>query len=954
MVRRAPTAQAWLLVTGLLFVLVAGCSFELPSEIPCESNLNCPYSAYCSIAGSSCPSTAGVCLPLPESCVADFQCPIHHLCIEDESTGLATCKRTLDPTAPGNQPAIAGSSTEESCDDNQDNDCDGQVDCEDEDCSGTDLCGDDDDDTSDPLQVNCTNFCLLYQETCLPDGDPSRWDPDQCHEGCQTMLDWAGLEVGQPGTLEGNTLSCRMGWLGPDGESTGEPLDARCSFGGLLGGRSSIGYPCADRNPEERLKLSWPYCVLGAGSCAIMEQEGGDETGWLGLFSDFQECLDVAGGLPRAEQDPPPGTDVGNSLECRLGRLELAIFEQDVADEDRPALCGQGLPESNYCTDPNSWSVYEGPVTDVNGITLPWVQAMDLIGDTLGQGAPHIYDVTSIPFGLQVWAVGEGGLIVHSNDGGQSWTVQGTPTVTGTLYGIDMLPSGHGWAVGAPGPDSDSIILHTENWGHDWSRQSTETNDPTFYDVVASSSNYAVVYGGQGSANIYVTIDGGGSWTSLPIVGGAGVLKSACRYQDEDIVRARAVGNGGTVMYSLDGAPTLESFPDPDVGLWGIGCNTYGSMVIAVGSSQQVFHAVSPGSWSQGDIGVAGSSGTVYDVHVHEGAPGNFDSPVAWAVGGNAAGGFISYTAVSDPSEPWQQQSIPSSPVLRGITCMDPDSCWAVGEDGLMMSTGLDSLPETDLDGDGFAAQDDCDDSNPAVNPGAQEICDDLIDNDCDGFIDPDGCEHSGDDDDGAGDDDDDASLPAEVVCDDGLDNDNDGWADCNDQDCITWPHCNTCSAYCAARQSHCSPAAALCASDCGNALLDGLMSAGTPGATSGGSLACRIYHTVGSTNADHCDHGNRFGGSVASGFACSDTLVEPYCSLAQAYCDGDNQLFTTLASCTGAAQLYDFDGTLGSTSGNTIQCRLYHLEVAAISDPEIHCPHASPGGGGVCSSSAR
>jgi hypothetical protein len=52
-----------------------------------------------------------------------------------------------------------------------------------------------------------------------------------------------------------------------------------------------------------------------------------------------------------------------------------------------------------------------------------------------------------------------------------------------------------------------------------------------------------------------------------------------------------------------------------------------------------------------------------------------------------------------------------------------------------------------DLDGDGWgnpASQDcpqpqlDCDDSNPAVNPAAAEVCDNGIDDDCDGFVDGD------------------------------------------------------------------------------------------------------------------------------------------------------------------------------------------------------------------------
>ncbi len=40
----------------------------------------------------------------------------------------------------------------------------------------------------------------------------------------------------------------------------------------------------------------------------------------------------------------------------------------------------------------------------------------------------------------------------------------------------------------------------------------------------------------------------------------------------------------------------------------------------------------------------------------------------------------------------------------------------------------------TDADGDGYAVSEDCDDTDPAINPGADELCDDL-DNDCSGTI---------------------------------------------------------------------------------------------------------------------------------------------------------------------------------------------------------------------------
>jgi hypothetical protein len=55
------------------------------------------------------------------------------------------------------------------------------------------------------------------------------------------------------------------------------------------------------------------------------------------------------------------------------------------------------------------------------------------------------------------------------------------------------------------------------------------------------------------------------------------------------------------------------------------------------------------------------------------------------------------------------------------------------------------AAPKCDVDGDGYlktggaCGGDDCDDGNPAVNPGAAEVCGDAIDNDCNGFVDE-GC----------------------------------------------------------------------------------------------------------------------------------------------------------------------------------------------------------------------
>jgi len=46
---------------------------------------------------------------------------------------------------------------------------------------------------------------------------------------------------------------------------------------------------------------------------------------------------------------------------------------------------------------------------------------------------------------------------------------------------------------------------------------------------------------------------------------------------------------------------------------------------------------------------------------------------------------------------------------------------------------------DCDQDGDGVPAGDDCDDANPAAFPGAVEVCNDGVDNDCDALVDE-GC----------------------------------------------------------------------------------------------------------------------------------------------------------------------------------------------------------------------
>ena len=67
--------------------------------------------------------------------------------------------------------------------------------------------------------------------------------------------------------------------------------------------------------------------------------------------------------------------------------------------------------------------------------------------------------------------------------------------------------------------------------------------------------------------------------------------------------------------------------------------------------------------------------------------------------------------------------------------CADDDD--SGGDDDDSAQGDDDDSAPVDEDGDGFAEGADCDDSDPAVHPGAKQACDGVADNDCDGIPDP-------------------------------------------------------------------------------------------------------------------------------------------------------------------------------------------------------------------------
>lgn len=76
------------------------------------------------------------------------------------------------------------------------------------------------------------------------------------------------------------------------------------------------------------------------------------------------------------------------------------------------------------------------------------------------------------------------------------------------------------------------------------------------------------------------------------------------------------------------------------------------------------------------------------------------------------------------------------------------------------------------------------------------------------------------------------------------------------------------------------------------------------------------------------------------------------YCTTIMANCTGSNQQYTTLANCMASCMAMPV-GTSSDSSGDTLGCRINHATFAKM-DPVTHCPHAGPGGAGVCGTNCQ
>ena len=244
--------------------------------------------------------------------------------------------------------------------------------------------------------------------------------------------------------------------------------------------------------------------------------------------------------------------------------------------------------------------------------------------------------------GTRVFAVGERGHILHSDDSGRTWTQSRVPA-SATLTAVSFADDKHGWAVGHV-----ETILSTSDGGDSWQLVHFEPENPQpLLDVAFADASRGVAVGAYGV--VYLTTDGGSVWSQVP-------------FEPEALPGADEVGPGD------------EMEADVDLGF------EFHLNAIARGGPGRLYIGAEAGRlFRSDDDGMSWRElPSPYDGSFHGILPLDGDAVLAFGLRGNL---FRS----EDGGATWVQVPTGTTALLDGGARIDADTVVVVGMAGVML-----------------------------------------------------------------------------------------------------------------------------------------------------------------------------------------------------------------------------------------------------------------------------
>ncbi|MBI3654535.1 MAG: hypothetical protein HY231_26190 [Acidobacteria bacterium] len=256
------------------------------------------------------------------------------------------------------------------------------------------------------------------------------------------------------------------------------------------------------------------------------------------------------------------------------------------------------------------------------------------------------------------WTVGdispEGGPLLHTSDGGNSWQV--IARITEVFSSIQFINPTTGWMAGYAGR-----IERTDDGGRTWKTQRIEREGDVLNALFFIDSEHGWAVGGRGL--VLRTTDGGTHWEPSPNPRVEDLW--AVRFATPE--RGWAVGEDGLIVATTDGGATwVQQKSGTNKALFGLALLPSGGLV-AVGESGTILRREAGKDWQ------AVHSGTLEMLNAVAAA----DDQTLWAVG--SGGALVTST---DGGNTWAVVAPVSARHLLAIALLNAKRAIAVGRRG--------------------------------------------------------------------------------------------------------------------------------------------------------------------------------------------------------------------------------------------------------------------------------
>lgn len=280
----------------------------------------------------------------------------------------------------------------------------------------------------------------------------------------------------------------------------------------------------------------------------------------------------------------------------------------------------------------------------------------------------------------QGWAVGDKGIIVHSEDGGRHWAIQSTP-LSCRLESVQFLDPQIGWAVGGRihpyTHDSSGVVLRTNDGGVTW-KQVPDLTLPALKAVRFVNPRQGWALGNPSAlypTGVFRTEDGGQTWTTLPaaVQGGwaAGDFRNA--------TRGVVIGHDGRL--ARISAPAFELIDMAEVGTRPLRAVRFSTDTVGwlAGDGGLLLNTINAGNaWQAPPQPIPREIAGVFDFRALDVLGENI-----WVAG--SPGTCVLHSG--DGGQTWKLFRTDQSLPLNALRFLDEQRGWAVGAMGTILIT---------------------------------------------------------------------------------------------------------------------------------------------------------------------------------------------------------------------------------------------------------------------------